>query len=120
MNEQTKGILEAKSFTFAISIVNLSRFLVESRREYVLSKQLLRAGTSIGANISEAQFAQSKADFGTKMQISLKEANETRYWLRLLQATGFLQTEEANSYLVECNELINMLVSTCKKVLPRN
>lgn len=85
-----------------------------------MSKQVLRSGTSIGANISEAQFAQSKADFGTKMQISLKEANETRYWIRLLQATGFLSTEEMESLLDDCNNLINMLVSTCKSVLPRD
>ena len=81
-----KGVLEEKSFQFAIRIVNLNRFLVENKKEFVLSKQILRSGTSVGANISEAQFAQSKADFVSKMHISLKEASETRYWLRLLEA----------------------------------
>ena len=81
-----KGVLEEKSFQFAIRIVNLNRFLVDNKKEYVLSKQILRSGTSVGANISEAQFAQSKADFVSKMHISLKEASETRYWLRLLEA----------------------------------
>ena len=119
MDKNNKGVLEDKSFQFAIRIVNLYKYLVENRKEYVMSKQILKSGTSIGANISEAQFAQSKADFGTKMQISLKEANETRFWIQLLQATDFLSEKESESLLTDCNDLINMLVSTCKTVLPR-
>jgi len=109
-----RGVLENKSFQFAIRIVNLTRYLNEKKNEHIMSKQLLRSGTSIGANISEAQFAQSKADFVTKMHISLKEASETRYWLNLLESTNYLNKEELNSILSDCNNLINMLVSTCK------
>ena len=109
-----KGILEEKSFQFAIRIVNLNRFLVDAKKEFVLSKQILRSGTSIGANISEAQFAQSKADFISKMHISLKEASETRYWLRLIEATNLVDSIQLESIMSDCNELINMLVSTCR------
>ena len=114
-----KGVLEEKSFQFAIRIINLNRFLIETKKEYILSKQLLRSGTSIGANIAEAQFAQSKADFVSKMHISLKEASETRYWLRLIEATNLVDNIQLESIMSDCNELINMLVSTCKTVLPR-
>ena len=117
---EIKSILEEKSFNFAIRIVNLNKYLIDKQREFVMSKQILRSGTSIGANIAEAQFAQSKADFGTKMQISLKEANETRYWIRLLAASEYLSDMEVQSLLDDCNELINMLISTTKTVLPRN
>ena len=109
-----KGVLEEKSFQFAIRIVNLNRFLVENKKEFVLSKQILRSGTSVGANISEAQFAQSKADFVSKMHISLKEASETRYWLRLLEASNLIENTQLESIMSDCNELINMLVSTCR------
>ena len=109
-----KGILEEKSFQFAIRIVDLYRFLIDTKKEFVLSKQMLRAGTSIGANVAEAQFAQSKADFVSKMHISLKEANETRYWLRLLEASNLIDNTLLISIMTDCNELINMLVSTCK------
>ena len=76
------GVLEEKSQKFAIRIVNLYKYLVNEKRETVMSKQVLRSGTSIGANIAEAQYAQSKADFLSKMHISLKEASETRFWLK--------------------------------------
>lgn len=79
-----------KSFDFAVRIVNLYKYLTNEQKEYVLSKQLLRCGTNIGANISEAQRAQSKADFISKMSIALKEANETLYWLKLLYKTDYL------------------------------
>ena len=109
-----KGVLEEKSFQFAIRIVKLNRFLIDTKKEFVLSKQILRSGTSIGANISEAQFAQSKADFVSKMHISLKEASETRYWLRLIEASDLVETTQLESIMSDCNELINMLVSTCR------
>lgn len=109
-----KGVLEEKSFQFAIRIVKLNRYLMEEKKEFVLSKQVLRAGTSIGANIAEAQFAQSKPDFVSKMHISLKEANETRYWLRLLEATGGIESSLLDSIISDCDELINMLVATCR------
>jgi len=117
--DDNRGVLEAKSFSFAIRIVKLYKYLVEVKREFVLAKQLLRSGTSIGANIAEAQYAQSKADFGTKMQIALKEANETRYWIQLLSATEYLTTNEADSILEDCNDILNILVATCKTVIPR-
>ena len=118
--EKGKGILESKSFAFAIRIVKLNKYLVEDKKEFVLSKQILRSGTSIGAHIAEAQYAQSKADFGAKMYISLKEANETRYWIQLLAATEILKSEETVSLLDDCNEIINLLIATCKTVLPRD
>ena len=105
--------LEEKSFQFAIRIVELNRFLINDKKEFVMSKQILRSGTSIGANVAEAQYAQSKADFLTKMHISLKEANETKYWLRLLHATNYLD-ESHRSYLSDCDELLRLLISTCK------
>ena len=85
-----ESIIETKSFQFAIRIVKLYQYLCEEKREYILSKQLVRCGTSIGANVSEAQRGQSKPDFYAKIAISLKEANETRYWIRLLHATEYL------------------------------
>ena len=109
-----KGVLEEKSFQFAIKIVELNRYLVGEKKEYVLSKQVLRSGTSIGANVSEAQFGQSRADFLSKMSIALKEAHETRYWLRLLEASSVIDLSYSSPLLNECNELINILVATCK------
>ena len=87
-------VVQEKSFRFAIRIVNLCKFLRDEQKEYVLSKQLLRSGTSIGANVAEAQQAQSKADFVNKMNIALKEAYETNYWLRLLHATQYLNMNQ--------------------------
>ena len=83
----SENIIEIKSFNFAIRIVKLYRLLTEEKKEFILSKQLLRSGTSIGANVAEAQKGQSKPDFNAKMNIALKEANETDYWLRLLHET---------------------------------
>lgn len=100
--EQT---VERKSFFFAVRIVKLSKHLNTAKKEFVLSKQLLRAGTSIGANIAEAEQAQSKADFVSKMNIALKEAVETNYWLRLLQATDYLSETEFTSIHSDCREL---------------
>ena len=107
-------MLEEKSFQFAIQIVKLSKYLVEVQKEFVLSKQILRSGTSIGANIAEAQYAQSRPDFVSKMHISLKEASETRYWLRILDATEILDESQVSGLMSDCNELINMLIATCK------
>jgi len=110
----SKSILKDKSYAFAILIVKLSQSLVNEKKEYVLTKQLLRSGTAIGALIREAEFAQSKADFIHKMSISLKGANETLYWLDLLRDTDYV-TEE--THLIHCNlnsELVAMLVSSIK------
>ncbi|MEL4388120.1 four helix bundle protein [Shewanella xiamenensis] len=105
-----------KAFQFAIRIVKLQQYLVNTHRELVLSKQLLRSGTSIGANINEAQAAQSHADFIAKMAIASKESRETYYWLRLLCATDYLnsQDEHIKSILVQSEELIKILTSIVK------
>lgn len=103
-----------KSFAFAVRIVNLYKHLAEKRKEYVLSKQLLRSGTSIGANIAEAQRGQSKADFIAKMSIALKEANETHYWLKLLYKTDYLKKSQYESMNTDVNELISLLTAICK------
>ncbi len=105
---------ERKSFSFAVRIVNLCRHLHDEKREYTISKQLLRSGTSIGANISEAQQAQSRADFVSKLSIALKEASETNYWLRLLHATHYLSEVEFNSIYNDCRELERILTAIIK------
>ena len=112
MNE---NIILEKSFEFASRIVNLYKHLAYTKKESVLSKQLLRCGTSIGANVSEAQRGQSIADFNAKMNIALKEANETHYWLRLLHATDYISDNEFESINKDARELISILVSICKK-----
>ena len=109
------NIIEIKTFDFAVRIVKLYKHLTEEKKEYVLSKQLLRCGTSIGANVSEAQRGQSKPDFNAKMNIALKEANETDYWLRLLYKTEYLTDKEYHSICHDINEIISILVSICKK-----
>ena len=109
-----KNTVENKSFLFAVRIVKLCRYLQEEKKEYILSKQLLRAGTSIGANVAESQQAQSRADFVAKMNISLKEAVESNYWIRLLHASEYLSEAEATSILSDCRELEKMLTSIIK------
>lgn len=106
--------LKYKSYDFAVRIVKLSKFLQEEKKEFVLSKQILRSGTAIGALIREAEFGQSKADFASKMNIALKEANETDYWLNILKDTDFLDKKMFENLRSDCNELIAMLVSTVK------
>ena len=103
-----------KSFRFALRIIKLSRWLKAERDEHVLSKQLLRSGTSIGALIHEAEFAQSRADFINKLQIALKEANETRYWLMLLNESGYLTDKMFESIQPDVEELLKLLVSAIK------
>ena len=108
--------VQEKSFAFAIRIVKLCKLLRMQRKEHTLSNQLLRSGTSIGANITEAQNAQSRADFCSKLNIALKEASETKYWLRLLEATDYLTKVEFDSIYPECVELEKILVSSVKAV----
>jgi len=108
------SILREKSYLFAIRVVKLSQFLVNEKKEYVISKQILRSGTAIGALIREAEFGQSKRDFIGKMSISLKEANETVYWLSILKDTDFIDHKLHTSLHTDCKELIAMLVSTVK------
>ena len=103
--------VKEKSFLFAIRIVNVYKHFTQTQNEYALSKQLLRCGTSIGANVAEAQQAQSRADFISKLSIALKEASETDYWLRLLKATNYLSEEESSSLLGDCQEIEKMLTA---------
>ena len=116
-NEERRmdNIIETKSLDFAVRIVNLYKHLCEEKREFILSKQLLRSGTSIGANVAEAQKAQTKPDFNAKMNIALKEANETQYWLKLLYKTEYLTNKEFKSMETDIDEIIAILVSICKK-----
>jgi len=107
-------MIQQKSLAFAIRIVKLYKQLIENKKEYVLSKQLLRSGTAIGALVKEAEHAQSKADFLNKMNIALKEANETLYWLILLKETEFIKEEEFKSVYADAEELVKMLVSIVK------
>lgn len=110
----TDNISAQKSLDFAVRIVNLYKYLTENHKEYVLSKQLLRSGTSIGANIAEAQRGQSKADFIAKMSVALKEANETDYWIELLYKTDYLNKAQYDSLKLDVTELISILMAICK------
>jgi len=112
-----KNILNEKSYKFAIRVVNLVKYLQENK-EYVLSKQLLRSGTAIGALVNESEYAQSKADFVNKLSIALKEANETKYWLNLLKDTEYINQKMFESIEPEIIELIKILtasINTSKK-----
>ncbi len=106
--------IERKSFEFAVRIVRLSKHLMETKREFVLSKQVLRSGTSIGANVSEGLQGMSKKDFIAKLSIALKEAQETSYWLRLLNETDYLNESEFESLHPEVIEIIKILTSILK------
>ena len=106
--------IQDKSFCFAIRIVKLCKYLQETKKEFVLCKQLLRSGTSIGANVAEAQQAQSRADFVHKINIALKESYETNYWLRLLHATEYLNKKEYESVINDCAELEKLLIAITK------
>jgi len=108
---KTENLIVDKSFQFAVRVVRLCKHLSSAKKEFVLSKQLLRSGTSVGANVSEAIQGSSKKDFVHKMSISLKEAQETLYWLRLLQATDYLDENEFNSISTDCVELIRILTA---------
>ena len=112
----TNQNVQDKSFAFAIRIVNLCKILRYERREYTLSKQLLRSGTSIGANIAEAQNAQSRADFASKLNIALKESSETKYWIRLLHATDYLHEKEFDSIFDDAVQIEKILVASIKAI----
>ena len=109
-----KNVIESKSFHFSVRIVRLVRYIRKTHKEYTLTEQLLRSGTSIGANVAEAEQGHSRADFIAKASIALKEAAETRYWLRLMHATELLTKREYDSMLSDCEELIKLLVSIIK------
>jgi four helix bundle protein len=116
------NLVAEKSYSFAIKIIRMYKSLSENKREFVMSKQLLRSGTAIGALIKEAQHAQSKADFLNKMTIALKEANETEYWLMLLRDTDYISDDQFTSINNKCDEVLRLLVSivkSCKVSLKR-
>ena len=110
------NIIRDKSYAFAIRIVNAYKFLTESKKEFVLSKQLLRSGTAVGALVAEAIFAQSGPDFLSKMNFALIEANEAKYWLALLKDTGYLEEDQYDSISNDCKELVALLVSIVKSM----
>ena len=110
---RTESLLHAKSYAFALRIVQMNKFLRE-RQEFVLSKQVMRSGTAIGALVRESEFAQSKADFVNKLNIALKEANETDYWLNLLKDSGYLSDKSFSSIETDCGELIALLIFSIK------
>ncbi|MBV9241414.1 MAG: four helix bundle protein [Acidobacteria bacterium] len=106
--------LKTKSYGFALRVIDLYKYLSQEKKEYVLSKQVLRSGTSIGANVTEGNRAQSKSDFIHKLAIALKEADETEYWINLLRDGCFVTEKAAISLLSDCCELQKMLVSSIK------
>jgi four helix bundle protein len=106
-----ENVVQQKSFAFAIRVVNAYKYLTEQKKEFVLSKQLLRSGTSIGANVEEATGGQSKKDFIAKISICYKEARETKYWLNLLTATDYLDEKLSKSLLDDAEELCKILSS---------
>ena len=109
-----QNILKDKSFLFAVRMVNLYKYLKKEHGEYIISQQLIRSGTSIGALKREAEHAESTKDFVYKLKIGFKEANESKYWLDLLVATEFLTTKMYNSLNKDCEELLKMLISSVK------
>lgn len=113
---KSNNVVQIKSYAFAIKIVETCKHLVEEEREYMLSKQLLRSGTSIGANIEEAIGGQSKKDFYGKLTISYKEAREAKYWLRLLTDTNYLEKERSKTLINDCEELLRIIGSIQKTI----
>lgn len=113
-NDMSENVVVNKSFDFAVRIVKLYKHLIHETKDYDIAKQLLRSGTSIGANIAESQKAQSKADFLAKLYIALKEANETEYWIRLLYKTDYISETQYKSMNHDVAELISLLTSICK------
>jgi four helix bundle protein len=113
-NMKTDNVVQQKSFAFSVRIVKLYQHIVAEKKEYVLSKQLLRSGTSVGANVEEAIGGLSKADFIARLGIAYKEARETVYWIKLLQATEYLTENESSSILADAEELLKILGSILK------
>ncbi|MBQ8957620.1 MAG: four helix bundle protein [Bacteroidales bacterium] len=110
------NVIQDKSRDFAIKIINCYKYLIEEQHEYILSKQLVRSGTSIGANTRESKNAQFRNDFISKLSIAIKEADETGYWLDLLHATDYLDNQMYDSLAKDCNEIIRILTSIIKSL----
>jgi len=117
-NEQPKNNdpLNEKSFSFSLRIIKLFKYMQNNHKEYILSKQILRSGTAIGALIREAKYAQSKADFLNKLMIALKEANETKYWLELLHQSNYIDQKMYKSIEPDIDALLKLLVSSTKTI----
>jgi four helix bundle protein len=120
MDNGKSNVLKEKSYAFALRIVKLYKYLLAEHREYVLSKQVLRSGTSIGANISEANQGQSRLDFVSKLSIALKEAVETEYWLSLLRDSDYVTKSQAGSLIEDCKELQRILTAAIKTTKKTN
>ncbi len=114
--KDSNNISHQKAYAFSIRIVRLSQYLHEIHHEYVLSRQVLRAGTAVAALLSESEFAQSPSDFVNKLSIALKEANETKYWINLLHDTDYINTSLYQSLLRDIQEIIRLLVTIIKKL----
>jgi four helix bundle protein len=113
------NIVQGKSYAFALRTIRLCKYLVDEKKEFVLAKQALRSGTSIGANVEEGIGAQSHKDFISKMAVAYKEARETHYWLRLLTDSGYLEKKLSNSLIADCDELLKILGSIIKTTKSR-
>ena len=113
---RTASLLHAKSYVFALRIIRMTKFLRENKQEFILSKQILRSGTAIGALVRESEFAQSRPDFINKLSVALKEANETDYWLNLLKDSDYIANNSFDSIDSDCGELIALLISSIKTV----
>ena len=118
-NDKNNAIL-VKSEDFALRIIKLYQYLKTEKHERVLASQILRSGTSIGANVTEGNYAQTKADFYTKLSIALKEAAETQYWLRLLNKSGYISEKQYNNIYKDCSEIVALLVTILKNRTQRS
>jgi four helix bundle protein len=110
----TSSIIQEKSYSFGLQVIHLCRSIAEKHREYILTKHLMKSGTSIGANIQEASEAQSRKDFISKLSISLKEVKETEYWLRLIRDSNLASTVVMKGHIDQCNELKYLLIASIK------
>lgn len=114
MSNKKENVIKEKSFNFAVRIVKLNQFLLKNKKEFVISKQILKSGTSIGANVEEADGGISKSDFSNKISIAYKEAKETHYWLRLLYKSDYINKQMYESLINDCNELCKILFAILK------
>lgn len=120
---KTENPIQTKSYAFALRIVKLYRYLCDEKKEFVLSKQIVRSGTSIGANVEEAIGGQSNEDFLSKMSIAYREARETHYWLRLLRDSEILDAKQAESIIEDCEEILKLsgsIIRTTKSKIPNS
>ena len=114
MKTNDENVIVAKSYAFAVRSVKLYRYLSDEKHDYVIGRQLMRSGTSIGANVKEAIRGVSKADFTAKMSIALKEASESEFWIELLRDTDYISSQQAESMLADCQELLKLLMTIIK------